>query len=174
MVKIRKGTAYRRLERPYTRKSKYRRYQFVRANPTMIIARFESGEAQKKYEYSYTLATKVSLQIRQNAIEAARQSSVRVLEKKLGKTGYHFRVRIYPHHVLRENPLASGAGADRMSTGMQKSFGKSIGLAARVYAGQTLIEIQTSKENRDIARIALERALHKFPCSCTIQEVKLN
>ncbi|MBI4149748.1 hypothetical protein HY491_04840, partial [Candidatus Woesearchaeota archaeon] len=64
MVKLRKGNSYRRLERPYTRKSKYKRYQFVRANPTMIIARFESGEPQKKFAYAYTLVSKSSLQIR--------------------------------------------------------------------------------------------------------------
>ena len=46
--------------------------------------------------------------------------------------GYFFQLRIYPHHILRENPLAAGAGADRMSTGMKCAFGKPISVAARV------------------------------------------
>ncbi|HLC89113.1 MAG TPA: ribosomal protein L16 [Candidatus Nanoarchaeia archaeon] len=64
-------------------------------------------------------------------IESARMTSNRVLEKNIGRE-YHLRIKIYPHHVLRENPLASGAEADRMSTGMKLSFGKSISTAARV------------------------------------------
>ena len=53
-------------------------------------------------------------------------------------------IRIYPHHIMRENPLATGAGADRMSTGMKKSFGKTIGVAARVHKGQTLVTVNVN------------------------------
>ncbi len=62
------------------------------------------------------------------------------------KTDYKFKIKVYPHHHIRENPLASGAGADRMSTGMKKSFGKVIGLAARVKEGQEVMEVHTKPE----------------------------
>jgi large subunit ribosomal protein L10e len=75
---------------------------------------------------------------------------------------------IYPHHILRENPLASGAGADRFSTGMQKAFGKPTGLAARVKAGQTLMRLSVNKSNLKDARMGLKRAQYKFPCGCSI------
>ena len=67
--------------------------------------------------------------------------------------------------------MATGAGADRMSTGMQLSFGKVVSIAARVKKGQTLAELSVNREHLDIARKALHRAVYKIPCSCTIQEV---
>ena len=114
------------------------------------------------------LKSKDSLQIRHNAIESARLSANRLLEKNLGKQGFCLRIRIYPHHILRENPLASGAGADRMSTGMKKSFGKPIGIAAQVHKGQVLFEASVDKEHFETAKMALKRASYKLPCSCMI------
>ncbi len=171
MAKMRKGCAYRRLERPYTKKSKFKRLNYVRMTPSHLVVRYEMGNPKKKFEYTLNLITKDSVQIRQNAIESARQSSNRLLEKSLGKNDYYFRIRSYPHHHLRENPLAAGAGADRMSTGMKMSFGKTIGLAARVKKGQTIIDLSVNRENLEIARKALHRTIHKLPCSCSIQEV---
>lgn len=91
----------------------------------------------------------------------------RLLETTLG-TGYYLRVRVYPFHVLRENPLASGAGADRMSKGMQKAFGKTIGAAARVMQGDSIIELRLNKEHLKTGKEALSRAAKKLPCSCSI------
>ena len=95
------------------------------------------------------------------------RASNRVLEKGLG-ADYHLRVKMYPFHVLRENPLASGAGADRMSTGMQMAYGKPIGAAARVFEGQALFELKIKKEHLKTGREALSRAAKKLPCSCKI------
>ena len=122
--------------------------------------------------YTLNLISKADLQIRHNALEAARQSCNRLLEKTLGKMNYYFHVRVYPHHILRENPLASGAGADRMSTGMKCSFGKAIGIAARIKKGQTILCVSTGKANIKVARTALKRAQNKFPAGCSIQVVQ--
>jgi len=170
MAKARKGCAYRNLERPYTRKSKYKKLQYVRAAPTSKVVRYEAGNMQKEFPAEVLLITKSALQIRHNAIESARLSANRYLEKNLGKQGFCLRIRIYPHHILRENPLASGAGADRMSTGMKKSFGKAIGIAAQVKTGQTLFSASVDKENIGIAKIALKRASYSLPCSCSVAE----
>ena len=171
MVRIRKGCSYRKLERPYTRKSKFKKVNFVRMTPANLVVRYDMGDQKKKFEYTLNLITKDSLQIRHNAIESARQTSNRLLEKNLGKGEYFYRIKMYPHHHLRENKMATGAGADRMSTGMQLSFGKVVSIAARVKKGQTLAELSVNRENLDIARKALHRAVYKIPCSCTIQEV---
>lgn len=171
MARIRKGCAYRRLERPYTRKSKYKIQNFVRMTPAKLVVRYNMGDPEGKFEYTLNLITKNSLQIRQNAIESARQTSNRLLEKNLGKNDYFFRVRMYPHHHLRENALAAGAGADRMSTGMAHSFGRCMGLAAQVKKGQTLIELSVNREHLDLAKKALHKAIYKIPCSCHIEEV---
>ena len=45
------------------------------------------------------------------ALEAMRITAVRALDASLGRENYHLQVRAYPHHVLRQNKQASGAGA---------------------------------------------------------------
>ncbi len=171
MAKLRKSVSYRTIERPNTRISKYKNKSFVRMTPNIKITRFDMGEPQKEYEYTLSLIPKVSLQIRQESLESARMTSLRVLETSLGKSGYHFKIKTFPYHILRENPLASGAGADRMSTGMQKSFGKPIGVAAQVKQGKSLFEIKVNKDNIETAKLALHRAISKMPCSFSVQIV---
>jgi large subunit ribosomal protein L10e len=168
MARLRKACAYRRLERPYTRRSKYKALSFVRATPASKVVRYDAGNLSKDFDTHVDLCANDSIQIRHNSIESARLSANRHLEKALGKLGFHLKIRIYPHHILRENPLASGAGADRMSTGMQKSFGKPIGSAARVRAGQTVFTAGVDKAQVEVAKNALKRASHKLPCSCTV------
>lgn len=170
MAKLRAFVAYRRMERPYTRRSKFRNKAFIKVNPNPGIVRFVMGDTtQKKYGFSCYLKTTKDLQIRNFAIEAGRQCGNRVLEKGIGKTGYRMVVRVFPHHVLRENPLASGAGADRMSTGMAHSWGKPIGLAARVYEDQPVCQVDCEKTHLEMARKALKRFSSKLPCKCYIE-----
>jgi large subunit ribosomal protein L10e len=168
MAKLRKAVAYRRLERPYTRKSKYKKLSYVRSTPTSKVVRYDMGNPGKDFVHRFHLLSKSDIQIRHNAIESARVACVRVLEGKLGKNGFHFQIRMYPHHILRENPLAAGAGADRMSTGMQRSFGKCIGVAAQVKKGKEIFTIEVDDPHSDVARAALKSAGHKFACRTQI------
>lgn len=167
MVKLRKACAYRRLERPYTRKSKYREKSYIRASPHIKIARFVAGNTLGKFSKIVRLLSKDDVQVRHNSIESARQTSTRYLEQNVGASNFLFSVRVYPHHILRENPLASGAGADRMSTGMQKSFGKPIGAAARVHTGKDLFCVECEPQHVEAAKFALNRAKKKLPCRCS-------
>lgn len=168
MARLRRFRAYKRMERPYTRLSKYKKKNFARNRPSSVLAKFDFGDLTKTYPCEFTLVSKDQLQIRHNALESARQTSIKALEKNIGKSGWKFKLNIYPHHILRENPLASGAGADRMSTGMQKSFGKNISCAARVFKGQRMFTLWTTKTHTDIAKLALARAGKKLPCSTMI------
>ena len=169
MAKVRKGISYsKKLERPYTRKSKYRAKSFVRASPRSKIIRFMGGNKQKSFTYRLDLIAKSDVQIRDISVEASRQASNRYLEKTLGKTEFFSQIRIFPHHILRENPLASGAGADRMSTGMKKSFGKAIGVAARVKKGQVVYSLHIEEKHLVQGREALRKISCKLPCSCSI------
>ena len=168
MAKLRKFKAYQKLERPYTRISKYTKKNYVRGGfPHMKVIKFDMGDPRKEYDTVIKLNSTRSMNFRHNALESARMTSNRLLEKTLGKE-YHLRIKVYPFHVLRENPLASGAGADRMSTGMKKSYGKSISCAARVKEGQTVIELRINKENLRVGKEALTRASKKFPCTCKV------
>ena len=168
MVKLRKFSAYQKLERPYTRISKFTNLNYVRGGyPNIKITKFTMGNPKKKFNTVIKLNSLRAMNIRHNSLEAARMSSNRLLEKTLG-TAYVLNLKVYPFHVLRENPLASGAGADRMSTGMQKAFGKTIGVAARVKEGQTVLEVKLDKEHIKVGREALQRAAKKLPCSCKV------
>lgn len=174
MAKIRKAIAYRRLERPYTRISKFREKSFIRTSASKKIIRFNMGNPKKKFEYCLDLISKKDIQIRDHAIESARQTGNRVLEKVIGTANFYFHIKLYPHHVLRENPLAAGAGADRFSTGMSHSFGKPIGNAIRLKRNQTLISIKVDKAQVETAREALRRISNKLPCSFSVQINKVN
>lgn len=173
MAKLRKFVAYRRLERPYTRRSKYRKFSFVRANPNNKITRFDMGDTSKKFNSRVDLVSRTDLQLRHNSIESARQTTIKLLEKTIGKSEFFFKIRIYPHHVLRENALASGAGADRLSTGMGHAFGKPIGIAARVFENQKVFSVSVDKKNIKVAKDALDRARKKLPNKYYIIEAKL-
>jgi large subunit ribosomal protein L10e len=174
MAKLRKFSAYTRLERPYTRKSKYRQKSFVRAVPTNKVIRFDMGDTKKDYAYEVNLKVSRGIQIRHNALESARQTANRRLESGAGKNNYWLKLRVYPHHILRENPLASGAGADRMSTGMKCSFGKAIGIAAQLKGGQILFSARVHKQHINYAKEALRKIYCKLPVKCKIEVVELH
>jgi large subunit ribosomal protein L10e len=164
MVKLRKASCYRRPKNlPYTRKSKLREKSYVRGAPYPKITTFDIGNLSGKFEYVVQLISKDRANIRHNALESARIAVNKVLETRLGLSNYHMKIRPYPHHVIRENPQAAGAGADRFSQGMAHSFGKPIGLAAVVSPGQIIIEVFTNKKNIEVAKEAVNQARYKFP-----------
>ena len=172
MARLRKFVAYRRLERPYTRTSKYKAQAFIRMTPNQKVVRFDTGSVNKEFQFTLSLLSKSDLQIRDNALESARQTSNKLLETTLGISGFHMKVKVYPYHVLREHALAAGAGADRFSSGMAHSFGKPIGVAARVKKGQSIFQVNVDKQNLGVAKQALERASKKLPCSYTIRVIE--
>ncbi|MBI5881259.1 ribosomal protein L16, partial [archaeon] len=88
MARLRKFAAYRTIERPYTRISKYRAKSYVRARPHCRIVRYDMGDLSKTFDTIIVLKSKSNLQIRDAAIEAARQTSNRLLQKRIGKNGW--------------------------------------------------------------------------------------
>ena len=172
MARIRKFVSYRKVERPYTRTSKYKGKAFIKISPNIRVVGFETGNTKRPFPYTLKLVSKTDLQIRDNALESAKQTSNKILEASLGTANYHMKLKTYPYHVLRENPLAAGAGADRFSTGMQRAFGKPIGNAAQIKKGETIFQVSVGKANLEIAKKALARASKKLPCSCMIQLVE--
>ena len=173
MAKLRKFVCYRRIERPNTRKSKYRKKSFVRGAPVCRIVKFNVGNLTKEFPYRVDLCTKQEMQVRDNAIESARLVANRTLEKVLGKSGFRLQVRVYPHHILREHALATGAGADRFSSGMAHSFGKPSGNAAQMRLGQELLSVYVNENNIALARTALKKAIHKLPFKGSVITTKL-
>merc|ERR1711879_532899 len=101
-------------------------------------------------------------QICSEALEAARITCNKYMNKHIGKDNYHMRIRIHPWHVLRINKMLSCAGADRLQSGMRGAFGKSYGKACRVKIGTQLISVRTTKNNVQHVLEALRRARMKF------------
>ena len=146
----------------------YTRREYMGGVPAPRITQFDLGNAKGDFPLRVTLKGLEACQIRHNALEAARIAAVRLLNKKAGAVNYHMKIRIYPCNVLRENKQATGAGADRVSDGMRKAFGKAVGTAARIQPGQSLITISTTKAHYKVAKDALRRASMKLPTPCRI------
>jgi large subunit ribosomal protein L10e len=172
---IRPARCYRRIERPNTRISISKpRKGYVKGVPPQKIHRFNAGKEKPEFTLTFYLVAKQAVQIRDNALEAMRLAASKPLERVVGEEGFFLRVLVYPHHVLRENPLATGAGADRFQTGMRQSFGRPIGSAAQVKADQKILEMRVSPANEALAKKALKVASSKIPTACYIarEEVK--
>jgi len=69
--------------------------------------------------------------------------------------------------------MLTGAGADRMSSGMSLSFGKAIGVAAQVKAGEEIIAISVDKNGLETAKDAIRKIRAKLPCSTTLKIVAM-
>ena len=146
----------------------YTRRNYMGGVPLSRIAQFDMGNAKGDFPIKLSLVAKEACQIRHVALEAARIAANRHMIKRAGSLGYHLKILLYPHIVLRENKQATGAGADRVSQGMRAAFGKAVGTAARVKRNQHLITIRTSKAFFKSAKEALRRAGMKLPTPCSI------
>jgi len=174
MATLRKFKCYRNVTRAYTRKSKFKPKAYIKTFPNSRLVRFNMGDVHKQFSHKVDLISKERVQVRDNALESARQVSNRRLENALGRNGYYFRIMVYPHHALRENKMLVGAGADRMQTGMQKAFGKVIGIAAQLRRNQSVFSVYVNQSGIEAAKDALKRANHRLPfrSSIIISEMK--
>lgn len=162
------GQCYRRSNgQPYTRK------QYIKGKPQSKIAKFNSGDATGDYDYCVQLLINEKVQIRHMAIESTRLAANKTLEKTTGESGYSSRLRIYPHIRLRENKTIAAAGADRLSEGMRRAFGKANSLGARVKPGQVIMEMNVKRQHLEAAKKALKGACVKLPGTPTIKVIEL-
>lgn len=152
------ASSYRDQDRPaYTRK------EYITGIPGSRIIFFERGDESGDFPIEISLVSNEKGQVRHTALESARVSANRHMQKEAGENNYYLKLRVYPHQILRENPMALGAGADRISDGMRKAFGRPISLAARISRGQKIFTIKTTKDSYETAKEALRRAKMKLP-----------
>jgi large subunit ribosomal protein L10e len=175
MASLRKALAYSRKKVvPFTRISKKKSKSYIKTVPQQKIVKFSMGSevlynsGKLPFELSVVSAEKV--QIRHNALEACRQ----FINKKMDKAytgGYLFRVVPFPHHIQRENKMLTGAGADRMQTGMQLAFGKSVGKAAIVKKDSKIFFFAVpDKKAVSFARTLIRQVKSKLPGKIRIIE----
>ncbi len=141
----------------------YTRQEYMGGIPVCRVTQFDTGNLRQEFPVELTLNTEEAAQVRDIALEAARISAVRVLEKG-APNEYHLKVRRFPHQILREHKMAMGAGADRISSGMRGAFGKPVGHAVRAQIGVELISVYTTAAHISDAKEALRKASHKLPC----------
>lgn len=168
MAALRKANAYsKRQVVPYTRISKKKSKSYIKTVPPQKIVKFTMGNSslieQGKLLYTLTLISNQNVQIRHNALEACRQYVNKRLEENYNGQ-YVFKVLPFPHHIQRENKMLTGAGADRMQTGMQLSFGKSVGKSAILKPGTKIFFVAVASEKALVlARKLLKQIKSKIP-----------
>ncbi len=144
-------------------KKAYTRREYMGGVPGSKVVQFNMGNPKQQFPVEITIMADEACQIQNKALEAARMSVNRKLLKDVGRMNYHFRLRTYPHHVLRENKQATGAGADRVSEGMRMAFGKAVGTAARVTRRQKIFSIYTTEQYLEKSKEAMKAAGYKLP-----------
>jgi len=168
---LRPARCFRRVERAFTRIApKVQRKNFLGGVPGVRTRDFTMGNQTKDFDTQFDIISKESMQIRDNAIESMRQKLVKKLTDLVGKDGFVIKIRLYPHHVLREHKSASGAGADRISKGMKNAYGKNTGRAIQVRNGQMLLSIVVDKAKKDKVRNIIKGIKYKVNMPFEIKE----
>ncbi|MEM0157912.1 MAG: 50S ribosomal protein L16 [Thermoplasmataceae archaeon] len=150
----------------------YTRKEFMGGVPYPKITNFIQGNQNRDFEIELRLIAKESCQIRHVALEAARVSVNRKMLEGSSQDSYFLQIRPYPHHVLREHKMATGAGADRISSGMRAAFGRPVGTAARVYAEDVIMVARTTPDKALKLRDAMRKAAIKLPTPCRVEITK--
>jgi len=174
MVGLRPARTCRELKKvAWTRYSQKKpKKSYISSMPHTNLLNFRMGVLKDDYDVEYELVAKRPIQLRDNALEAGRQAANKYLEKTInGK--YYFHLRVICHHVIRENKMIAGAGADRLQKGMRASFGRPTDRAARIKAKQAILSIKTYSENERIIKEALRRMKMKISGSWTINKKRL-
>lgn len=167
---LRPGRCFREIERPYTRISyKVRNKNYIPGAPPSKLRQYQMGNKELKDYIELKLIAEEDVQVRDNALESARVACNKFLERKVGSLNYYLQIVKYPHHILREHPIAMGAGADRYSQGMRLAFGRPIGRAVQLFRGEEIFILRIKKEFLDIGKKSLEIASSKLPKSYKIK-----
>ena len=157
------GSMYR-----YVRGAPSTRREYMGGVPASRITQFVLGNKTAKFPVQISLTSNEKCNIRHNALESARITVNRAMEKLVGPTNYRLQIRVYPHVVLRENKQATGAGADRVSQGMRAAYGKAVGTAAEVKPNQVIMVVETTEPFIEPAKNALRKAGMKIPSPCKV------
>ena len=156
--------------RPYQHKrSANHRREYARGGSQSKIVRFWGGHKEKDWkDWDLVVGLKVNhqIQISSNSLEAIRITINSSLQKSVGRLNFRLRIRPKPFQKIRENRMLAFAGADRVQSGMRNSFGRSMGVAARVRAGQIIIDVGTDIKDLPLIRDRLRVASMKISSSC--------
>jgi len=160
------ASMYRDIDKPA-----YTRREYITGIPGSKISQHKMGDHDadpEDYPVQISLEVEESCQIRHGSLESSRLAANRHCIKEFGEGNYKMILRKFPHQVLRENKQATGAGADRVSDGMRQSFGKIVGTAARIQAGERLFTAWCEVDQAAEVKEAMRRAYNKISPPCRV------
>jgi len=162
-MKLRPGRSVRKINSQAWSRYSIRkpRKNYIKALPRTNLLVFNMGVKKSDYDIMLVLKSKQDVQLRSNALEAARLAANKHLEREISGD-YSMNVVPFPHNVIREKKFSGAAGADRTSQGMILSFGKPVSVAARVFKNHDVFLIRTRAANKKVAREAMKRASKKL------------
>jgi large subunit ribosomal protein L10e len=152
---IKAKQVWARISRKKPRKS------YIKGAPRPKVRQYHMG-ADRYYEVEVDLVPVEDLNVRDNAIEAARQAANKQLEKKLMVQNFYLTVLKYAHIVVREHSALGVAGADRISKGMKQAFGVPKGRLCRLHRGEPIFRARSFAKNLGAVKKALAMAMLKL------------
>ena len=78
------------------------RKEYMGGIPNPRITQFDLGNKSEKFPMKISLLVDEACHIRHSALESARISANRVMEKGVGTANYHLKIRVYPHSSQRK------------------------------------------------------------------------
>jgi len=147
----------------------YTRKEYISGAPSTKVNRFTLGKPSASYTNGYLLEATEDGLIGHGSLEAARVAANKVLQDGLGENNYFLRVIPFPHLVVRQHKFLAQAGADRLSQGMKRAYGKPTDLAARVRIGDAVMEVRVGDIDPKIVKEALRLASSKMAVRCRMR-----
>ncbi|MFA5174343.1 MAG: 50S ribosomal protein L16 [Candidatus Pacearchaeota archaeon] len=174
MATTRKALAYSKKQPVVnTRHSRKQQFSYIKAVPVQKIVKFNMGDIQAyqrgDFGIKMTLSTEENIQIRDLALESVRQTLLKDISVLFQKN-FFFRCNVFPHNILRNNRVFSGASkGERVQTGMTLSFGTPEGRAAIVKRGNPIFTVYFNGEkNIAFMRKFFRKAAPKLPCKSKV------
>jgi len=151
----------------------FTRRKYMGGVPGSKIVKFTMGNTSGEFSHRLELINLRDIQIRHNALEAARIAANRVLETNLGRDNFMLKIVTFPHQIIREHKRVNVAQADRFQEGMKQAYGKPTAVAARIKRRSPIIIAEVDERGIGHAKEALKRAGAKLPVQTKIIESKL-
>jgi len=145
----------------------YTRREYVHGTPSPKISIFEMGDPKGDYNAEVRLRAARAGNISDRSLEALRIHVNRALSSELSK--FHYKINLYPHSIVRGKKWLAFAGADRVSSGMRRAFGKPSGRAVKVKKNQVIAIIRVDKNDVDYVKKVLKSVVPKLATTCTIE-----
>jgi large subunit ribosomal protein L10e len=175
MVTVRRAKAYsKKIPVVNSRRSRKQQLSYIKTVPPQKIVKFNMADSkgfeEGNYKIKLTLSTEENIQIRDLALEAVRQSLHKDMTDLLTIKNYFLKCNTYPHNILRNNRVFSGASkGERVQTGMSLGFGTPEGRAAVLRKGNPIFTAYfNGKENIAKIREFFKKIISKLPCKTRI------